>query len=525
MPISFDALSASIPVAELVGSVRSARPPAPIVDLTHDSRQVAAGWAYACVVGTHHDGHTFAAGAVEAGASALLVERPLALDVDQLIVADVRRVIGFAAAAVHGEPALRVRTVGITGTNGKTTTTHMLAAILRSVGVSTRQIGTLSGARTTPEAADLQRTLAAFVDEGVEAVVMEVSSHALALHRVAGMRFDVAVFTNLGRDHLDLHESMEAYFRAKASLFAPELSEVGVTNVDDPHGRLLLDAAPIPMSGYGADDLGRVDVRVDSIAFDWRGHRVTVPIGGHVNVWNAVAALSAAVALGIDAGDAARGLATCPPVPGRFEVVSDAALDPFAVVVDYAHTPDGLIAVLRSARQMLAPRGGGRVIVVFGCGGDRDAEKRPLMGAAASGNADVVVVTSDNPRHEDPTAIIAAAVSGVDRSQVGELHVEVDRRRAIELALGAARHGDIVVIAGKGHEATQTIGDTAHPFDDRTVARELIAGLRSPIPSVTVDSLPSTESAPHDHESNAMHRSRALDPTDGRSEPSLGGCP
>jgi UDP-N-acetylmuramoyl-L-alanyl-D-glutamate--2,6-diaminopimelate ligase len=447
-----------------------------LVDLTHDSRQVQPGWGFACVVGEHHDGHDFAADAVARGASMLLVDHRVEIDVPQVVVTDVRRAMGHAAATVHGHPSRRLRMVGVTGTNGKTTTTHLLGSILRAAGLAEREIGTLSGARTTPEAPDLQRQLARFVDAGVEAVAMEVSSHALALHRTAGARFDVAVFTNLGRDHLDLHETMEAYFRAKASLFTPELSATGVTNLDDPYGRLLLDVSAIPMVGYSAGDAVDVEVGIDHHAFSWRGLAIRVPIGGRFNVANTLAALSAAEALGVDAGTAALGLAECGPIPGRFEVVSDPDRDPFAVIVDYAHTPDGLEGLLQSARALIER---GRLIVVFGCGGGRDSDKRPLMGAAAAVHSDRVVVTSDNPRHEDPQAIIDATVRGVEPRYRDAVLTEVDRRRAITMAIADAGPGDVVVIAGKGHETTQTVGDRALPFDDRVVARDALGARRN----------------------------------------------
>jgi UDP-N-acetylmuramoyl-L-alanyl-D-glutamate--2,6-diaminopimelate ligase len=319
---------------ESIGDVDGAH----VIDLTHDSREVRESWAFACVPGGLHDGHEFAAGAVAGGATLLLVERRLPLDVAQIVVTDVRRAMGPVAARVHGDPASKLRMVGITGTNGKTTTTHLVASIMRAQGWSAREMGTLSGARTTPEAPDLQRRLAGFVDEGVEAVVMEVSSHALALHRVRGVRFDVAAFTNLGRDHLDLHESMEAYFRAKASLFTADLAEVGVSNLDDPYGRLLLDGADIEMVGYRMDDAQDLEVGVGHHAFRWRGTPVTVPLGGRFNAANSLCALAIAERLGIGPDVAARGLASIDPVPGRFEVVSDPDA-PFSVVVDYAHTP------------------------------------------------------------------------------------------------------------------------------------------------------------------------------------------
>ncbi len=470
--IGVDALVAALPADQFVALAGSPPDASHLVDATHDSRDVAPGWLFCCVPGDRFDGHQFAAAAVAAGASALLVEHPVSADVPQVVVRDVRRAMGHAAAAVHGNPASRLRTIGITGTNGKTTTAHVLAAILRETGLDVRVQGTLSGVRTTPEAPDLQRRLAEWVAEGVDAVVMEVSSHALALHRVAGMRFDAAVFTNLGRDHLDLHGSMEAYFRAKASLFMPELSDVGVTNLDDLYGRLLLDVAAIEMVGYSADEAGDVHLGASELAFTWRGLRATMPLGGRFNVMNALAALTCAARIGIEPEVAVAGLAATPPVPGRFEVVT-APGDPFTVVVDYAHTPDGLVEVLESARSVAA---GARVIVVFGCGGDRDADKRPLMGAAAAEHADLVVITSDNPRHEDPQAIVDAAATGVPTARRDRVHIEIDRRTAIGYAIDLAEPGDIIVVAGKGHETTQTIGDTVLAFDDRHVARDLLAG-------------------------------------------------
>jgi UDP-N-acetylmuramoyl-L-alanyl-D-glutamate--2,6-diaminopimelate ligase len=477
-PVPLAALAAAVPPELLVrviaaaGTSGTADDDVSVVDVTNDSREVGPGWLFCCVRGERHDGHRFAAGAVDAGAVALLVEEPLAVDVPQIVVRDVRQAMGHVAAEVHGHPSRQLRTVGITGTNGKTTTAHLVAAILQEAGFDTRVQGTLSGARTTPEAPELQRRLAGWVAGGADAVVMEVSSHALALHRVAGMRFDAAVFTNLGRDHLDLHGSMEAYFRAKASLFRPELSAVGVTNLDDTHGRLLLDVAMIDMVGFGDADVTDVAVGATAIDFVWRGHPVHLPLGGRFNVSNALAALTCATVLGIEPQVAVRGLAGAPPVPGRFEVVSAPGAD-VTVVVDYAHTPDGLEEVLATARSV-APDG--RVIAVFGCGGDRDADKRPLMGAVAARLADVVIITSDNPRHEEPVRIIQAAEAGVEPALRSRVRTEVDRRVAIGDAVRLARPGDIIVVAGKGHETTQTIGDDVIPFDDREVARELLAG-------------------------------------------------
>lgn len=465
---SVETVAAAIPTSLVVDVIGTATD---VVDLTHDSRDVRPGVGFACVVGDRSDGHDFAAQAVEDGAPMLIVSRRLPLDVAQILVTDVRRAMGFAAAAVHGFPSRSLELVGITGTNGKTTTAQMLGAILTASGRTQRTLGTLSGVRTTPEATDLQRQLAEFLREGVESVVMEVSSHAMVYHRVVGAEFDVVVFTNLGRDHLDLHESMESYFRAKASLFDPAFAAVGASNVDDLHGRLLVDAASIDVTPFGLADASDVMVGVADHAFTWRGQRVSVPIGGGFNVSNSLAALTAAALLGLDPAEAASGLNGLPPVPGRFETVSDPARHRVAVVVDYAHTPDGLEEVLRSARRLVA---GGRVIAVFGCAGDRDVEKRAPMGAVGGELADIAIVTSDNPRSEDPQAIIEQVVDGVATSARSKVRSEVDRGAAIADAIRLAGRGDIVIIAGKGHEATQTIGDEQRPFDDRVVARELL---------------------------------------------------
>jgi UDP-N-acetylmuramoyl-L-alanyl-D-glutamate--2,6-diaminopimelate ligase len=377
--------------------------------------------------------------------------------------------MGPVAAAVYGHPSTALTIVGITGTNGKTTTAHLLASILRQSGRTTGVIGTLSGPHTTPEAPELQAKLAGFRDDGYAAVVMEVSSHALALQRVDGTRFAAAVFTNLGRDHLDLHGSAQAYFRAKARLFTPELSAVGVTNVDDAHGRLLRDAGTIPIVPFSAIDAADVEVTAASHAFTWRGERIEVSLGGSFNVMNSLAAATTASVLGVGPEDIAAGLGAAGPVPGRFERVG-AGESGVGVVVDYAHTPDGLGEVLTAARDVT----GGRVIVVFGCGGDRDRAKRPQMGGVAARLADLVVVTSDNPRSESPAAIIDEVVAGIAPADWDHVTVEPDRAAAIATALDLAQHGDVVVVAGKGHETTQTFGDRVVEFDDREVARRLL---------------------------------------------------
>lgn len=438
-----------------------------VAGIRYDSRAVAPGDLFCALPGAHHDGAEFARDAVAAGAVAVLTEGRTPVDVPQLLVPDARHATGLVAAAFHGRPSEALVTVGVTGTNGKTTTTHLLAHLLRHAGRPTGVIGTLTGARTTPEAPDLQARLRELVDEGAVAVAMEVSSHALALRRVDGTRFDVAVFTNLSRDHLDFHASMEEYFHAKARLFRPELADRALVNVDDPYGRLLLEAATVPTRGYGLEQVSDLDLRVTSSTFRWRDRRVDLPLGGAFNVSNALAALESAIELGVDPDVLAPGLASAPPVPGRFEPVDRG--QPFAVVVDYAHTPDGLEQVLASARTL---SDGGRVLVVFGCGGERDVTKRPVMGEVASRLADRVYLTSDNPRGEDPQEIIDDVKAGMLVTDA--LVVDADRRSAIAAAVADAAPGDVVVIAGKGHETTQTIGGVARPFDDRQVAAEVL---------------------------------------------------
>ncbi|MEM9038888.1 MAG: UDP-N-acetylmuramoyl-L-alanyl-D-glutamate--2,6-diaminopimelate ligase [Actinomycetota bacterium] len=457
-----------------------------LVDATVDSRAVADGTLFCAVPGSRLDGHDFATDAVNEGASALLVERVLEVPVPQIVVRDARSAVGHAAAAIHGHPSDELLTIGVTGTNGKTTVVQMVAAILDHAGMNAGVVGTLHGARTTPEAPDLQRLLRTHVDDGRRATAMEVSSHALALHRVDGTAFDVVAFTNLGRDHLDLHGTQEEYFRAKSRLFDRRFSPVAVIDVDDPAGRLLADAVE---ARSGAEAVHVVEVTAaqrsdvaahpDRISFQWRDRDVAVPLGGAVNVANAHLALEIAVAAGLDPDLAVDGLATLGVVPGRFELVDHPALRDRGVsaVVDYAHTPDALIGLLDGARAAVGPDA--RVIVAFGCGGDRDREKRPEMGAAAA-RADQIVITSDNPRTEDPLEIIRETAAGVPADRRSDTVTEADRRVAIGVALAAARSGDIVVVAGKGHETTQDLGDRTVDFDDRIVIADEAERLASP---------------------------------------------
>jgi UDP-N-acetylmuramoyl-L-alanyl-D-glutamate--2,6-diaminopimelate ligase len=456
-----------------------------VTDVVHDSRRVRAGSVYFCLRGQSFDGHEFAAEAVASGAVAIVTDHHLdAVTVPQIVVDDTRLRVGSLAAMFTGHPSRSLITVGITGTNGKTTTAQLIDAIFVANGWRTGVIGTLHGPRTTPEAPDLQQALRGFVDQGARAAVLEVSSHALALHRVDGTDFDAVVFTNLGRDHLDLHGSQEEYFRAKARLFSPEFAPLAVINVDDTHGRLLADAVASTQAGHelrvvpvSADQITDVVVDASSHRYRWRGIDVAVPLGGRFNVANSLAAITTAVELGIDPQLAAEGLRAVAVVPGRFEVVPSAAGDQrgFTVIVDYAHTPDGLAEVLSSARAVADP--GGSVIVVFGCGGERDRPKRPEMGRVAAELADLVIVTSDNPRGEQPEAIIGDIIAGVAPDYLRRVVTDPDRRNAIHRAIDAAQRGDVIVLAGKGHERTQEFAGHTVDFDDRTVAQELLEAL------------------------------------------------
>ena len=349
-----------------------------VTSITHDSRQADKGTLFCCVPGDRYDGHSFAGDAVARGANALLVDHFLPeLDsaVAQIIVKDVRACVGAVAAKVYGDPSQQLSVVGITGTNGKTTTAHLLASILRSDQVKTEILGTLSGAFTTPEAADLQKMFADMLDVGVRAIAMEVSSHALALGRVNGTHFSQTVFTNLGIDHLEFHGTQEEYFHAKLRLFNSEFSGTGIVNADDPFGQKIIEQADISMIPFSMQDIHDLEVSAVEHSYTWREHRIVVAIGGSVNVMNSIAAATTASEMGVTPQAIIQGLRELPPISGRFEKV-EAGQD-FVVLVDFAHTPDGLAQVLRSVRESTP---GGRVLVVFGCGGDRDKMKRPMMG-------------------------------------------------------------------------------------------------------------------------------------------------
>jgi UDP-N-acetylmuramoyl-L-alanyl-D-glutamate--2,6-diaminopimelate ligase len=464
-----------------------------VTGLSYDSRRVHQGDLFFGIPGTNSDGARFAPVALQQGAAAIMTETPLDLDVPQIVVGDARRGMARAAAAFYGRPGDALMLLGVTGTNGKTTTVFLLESILRVAGYVTGLIGTIEtrvagrarpGVRTTPESVDLQALLADMRDQDVDAVAMEVTSHALALSRVEGLTFAVAAFTNLTQDHLDFHGDMGAYFEAKRSLFVPARSRRAAVNLDDSYGRKLQASAAVPCMGFGTSE--EADLRATRVDSSPSGTEFVAVSGEHelkiatsligaFNVSNCLAAAATALQAGIDPGAIEEGIAQLAAVPGRFEAVDSG--QPFSVVVDYAHTPDSLENVLGAARH-LAQTNEGRVICVFGCGGDRDRGKRPVMGAVAATDADLVVVTSDNPRSEDPEAIIAAILEGVVSVRPGGADaVSVDRRGAIGTALSMAAPGDVVVIAGKGHETGQQFSDHTIPFDDREVARALLAEL------------------------------------------------
>jgi UDP-N-acetylmuramoyl-L-alanyl-D-glutamate--2,6-diaminopimelate ligase len=461
---------------ELMGN---GAPEVEISSLAYSSQSVTPGALFFCVPGFRSDGHDFAPAAVERGAVALVCQRPLGLGVPEVLVPDVRAAMGPAAARFYGDPTAELDVVGITGTNGKTTTAFLVCHLLEADGRSCGLLGTVKRVvggveeeveRTTPEAIDLQATFRRMVDGGDRACAMEVSSHALELGRVVGIRFACRVFTNLTQDHLDFHDTMHAYFEAKRRLF--EEPGNAVVNVDDEYGRRI--AADIECVTFAI--AGEADYRARDVEFDLMGSRFTCetpagplelesPLPGLFNVENVLAAVAAARSLDVPAATIAEALPAFGRVPGRFEPVDEG--QDFGVLVDYAHTPDSLENVLRAAREVTR----GRLHVVFGAGGDRDRGKRPLMGAAARRLADRVLVTSDNPRNEPPAAIIDEVMEGAGP----DAEREVDRRRAIALAVETAEPGDVVVIAGKGHEQGQEFENgRKEPFDDVAVAREAV---------------------------------------------------
>ncbi len=502
--------SPAMELAQLVSRVAGATvrgdPGAHIRGLAYHTRDVADGTLFFCVPGLKADGHDFAAAAAAAGAAALVCEREVAAPVTRVLVPGVREALALMAAGWYGDPSRGLRVTGITGTNGKTTTAYLVAGIEAAAGRRSGLLGTVLNRiggvdhpveLTTAESLDLQRMFREMLDAGDRACALEISSHALALDRSVGIEFDAVVFTNLTRDHLDFHADLEEYFAAKRRLFLPGGRRNGgaaaVVNVGDEYGRRLAeecrpwygdDLWTFAVQG-GADEPCVADATATAVELGAGGstftlrvprlgvrERVALRLSARFNVENALAAATAALATGASAAAVRKGLAATARVPGRFEAVR--AGQPFEVVVDYSHTPDSLENALRAARAL---SDGHRVLVVFGCGGDRDRGKRPLMGEIGARLADEAFVTSDNPRTEEPLAIVDEVVSGIPESLRSRVVVEPDRRAAIGLAVRAARPGDVVVIAGKGHEQGQKIGDRVIPFDDRTVAHEALEAI------------------------------------------------
>ncbi|HEY7177546.1 MAG TPA: UDP-N-acetylmuramoyl-L-alanyl-D-glutamate--2,6-diaminopimelate ligase [Gaiella sp.] len=479
--MELDALIRALAPGDVIG-----RRDVEILDLAYDTRAVSGGALFFCVPGARRDGHDLAGDAVAAGALALVVERPLDVAVPQLVVESVRASMAVAADAFFGSPTERLTVAGVTGTTGKTTTTYLLRSILEADGRPTGMVGTVDwivgGAlreapHTTPEAIDLQRLFREMLDAGDEAAAIEASSHGSHYRRLDRVRFDALCFTNLGQDHLDLHGDMEEYFQAKRRLFTGLAPPPAAVNVGDPHGRRLADelsgAHRAPLVTFGLRP--EADVRADSLelgprgsSFTAAGIRIETSLLAVFNVENVLGAVAAATLLDVADDAIAEGVQAVRGVPGRFEAV-DVGQE-FAVLVDYAHKPESLAAALQASRQL----GPGRLTVVFGAGGDRDRTKRAEMGRVARELADRVIVTTDNPRSEEPLAIVEEILQGTGT----DVEVDVDRRSAIEAAIAAARAGDVVLIAGKGHEQGQEIAGEIQPFDDREVAREALARLR-----------------------------------------------
>ncbi len=475
--MELDALIRALAPSETIG-----RRPVEIRDLAHDTRHVTEGTLFFCVPGARTDGHDLAGEARSAGAATLVVERPLELALPQLVVESTRAAMAVAADVFFGEPTASLDVVGVTGTNGKSTTSFLLRSILEADGRQTGLVGTVDwvvggetrrAPHTTPEAIDLQRLFREMLDAGDTAVAVEASSHGSFYRRLDRVRFDALVFTNLTQDHLDLHGDMETYFQAKRALFTGIAPPPAAVNLGDPYGRRLaeeLDGAHrAPLVTFGLRP--EADVRADALELGVRSSTFTVAgialetsLLGIFNVENVLGAVAASLLLDIDEDTIVEGVRRVTGVPGRFEAIDEGQA--FAVIVDYAHTPDALDTVLRAAR----PLGEGSLIVVFGAGGDRDRDKRRPMGQVARERADHAIVTSDNPRSEDPLAIIEEILHGAGT----EVEIDPDRRSAISRAIERAGRGDVVVIAGKGHEQGQEIAGVVHPFDDREIVREVL---------------------------------------------------
>jgi len=451
-------------------------------DVTHDSRDAGPGVIFAAIKGLTVDGHEFVLQAAEAGSPAVVVERRVAIDIPQIVVSDSRTAMAHLAATVHGRPADTLTMIGVTGTNGKTTVSAMCEAILSKAGKPVGIVGTLGARlsgepipleRTTPESTDLQRLLAAMRTRGVDNVIMEVSSHAMELGRVDAICFDVAAFTNLSQDHLDFHGDMDSYFAAKRKLFEPERCTSAVVNISDKAGRRLAGEIKVPTTTVGLArdaDVSAVIVHQSDTGSEFDiveggvPTRIALPLAGSFNVENAAIAYAICRYLSVEAATIAEGLGSLEPIPGRMQLVSARA--EIAVIVDYAHTPAAVETVVNAARSMTV----GRVLVVLGAGGDRDHRKRPAMGSSAATYADLTIVTTDNPRSEDPTAIASAVAQGARSVQGATVEVVLDRIDAIRYAIAAAEPGDVVLILGRGHEQGQEVKGNVIPLSDADVA-------------------------------------------------------
>ncbi|MGI6538173.1 MAG: UDP-N-acetylmuramoyl-L-alanyl-D-glutamate--2,6-diaminopimelate ligase [Caldicoprobacterales bacterium] len=456
-----------------------------ISGIYYDSRQVKGGSLFFCIEGYRADGHDYAASAVEKGAAAVVLRKdiPLPEGVTKVFVPDTRKAMGLIASALYGKPSEDLLLFGVTGTNGKTTTTYMIKSILEQAGKKTGLIGTIANMigsrmipaeRTTPESPDLQKLMRDMVNEKVNAAVMEVSSHSLALHRVIGCTYDIGIFTNLTQDHLDFHGTFENYLAAKKKLF--EQSRLAIINVDDESGREILKDLECQYFTYGiykpADIYARdIEIMVDGVSFNLHilGGKISIvlSIPGIFSVYNALAAAAACYAAGISLKDIQKGLTSIKGVPGRFETLDTGT--GFSIILDYAHTPDGLENILKTARGLTD----GRLVTLFGCGGDRDAAKRPMMGEVAGRYSDLCIITSDNPRYEDPVKIIEDILPGIAKTHC-PYKVIVDRREAIEYAIKNARENDLIILAGKGHETYQIIKGDTYPFDEKEIVAQIL---------------------------------------------------
>lgn len=454
-----------------------------IKGITIDSREAKEGYVFICITGTERDGHDFAESAKKNGASVIVAERSLSLDTPVMEYENTKLAMAELSSIFYGEPEKQLKLVGITGTNGKTTVSYLIKKILETAGktvgiigtneilVGDKDVGIKSSTPTTPNSLELRQIFAKMLEMGAEYVVMEVSSHALDLHRVAGLTYDAGIFTNLTRDHLDYHKTMENYFEAKKKLF--DISKVGVINIDDEYGTRLIVNVPCKTVSVGREnaDLTAENIRIDAKGVEFDAHYagksypVALAISGMFSVYNGICAMAAALALGIDIETVIDGINAASGVKGRLERVP--VDTDYSVIIDYAHTPDGLENVLKAVNAFKK----GRCILVFGCGGDRDSSKRPIMGDIGTKLADLAVITSDNPRTEDPEKIINDIVSGV---KTGEYKVIVNRKEAIGYALSIAKKDDIVLLAGKGQETYQIIGKEKTHFDEREVVREFL---------------------------------------------------